>query len=351
MTKPVTAIITDTHLSKDNTEVILDVFKQFFALCVSLGLKEVIHMGDWFTNRVGQGLSVLRTMVAILNMAEEQGISIISIAGNHDKTNLDDEASYLDIYTRYSSLRLMREECVMEKGGKLWCFLPYFRENGTYPERLRRLHKSVTASSKDAYLFTHIAVNGVKNNDGSRVENELKYKHFGDFTKVFVGHYHNKTRIGKNIYYIGSARPMNYGEDNEKGFTVLYSDGTHEQHAAKFKKYIKVHVDANTVTKQELSKLLSEHQGQSDYIRFVFSGSTENLHKIDENMFKGVGIDVKKEDEHLLRSMEAASEGKMIEFTYKTIKQNFFEYCSKNDIKGDLRKRGMGYLDILKEYQ
>lgn len=49
------------------------------------------------------------------------------------------------------------------------------------------------------------------------------------FDKVFVGHYHNRTVIpGTGIEYIGSSRQHNFGEDEEKGYTVLYTDGTYE---------------------------------------------------------------------------------------------------------------------------
>lgn len=52
---------------------------------------------------------------------------------------------------------------------------------------------------------------------------------FLPFDKVFVGHYHNRTVIPQTrIEYIGASRQHNFGEDEEKGYTVLYTDGTHE---------------------------------------------------------------------------------------------------------------------------
>ena len=60
-------------------------------------------------------------------------------------------------------------------------------------------------------------------------EKELPARIFSPFDKVFVGHYHNRTVIpGTGIEYIGSSRQHNFGEDEEKGYTVLYTDGTHE---------------------------------------------------------------------------------------------------------------------------
>ena len=42
-------------------------------------------------------------------------------------------------------------------------------------------------------------------------------------------YYHNRTIIDKTrIEYIGSSRQHNFGEDEEKGYTVIYTDGSHK---------------------------------------------------------------------------------------------------------------------------
>lgn len=76
------------------------------------------------------------------------------------------------------------------------------------------------------FLYIHEGINGAL---AQPSEKELPARIFSPFDKVFVGHYHNRTVIpGTGIEYIGSSRQHNFGEDEEKGYTVLYTDGTHE---------------------------------------------------------------------------------------------------------------------------
>ena len=94
----------------------------------------------------------------------EEGIELYQIPGNHDKTDLDSPDSYLDMFDRvYSTYHLFKEEEAVKINGVLCCFLPYFLESGSYPKRLKKIAKKASKSSaKYKYLFTHIAVNGVK---------------------------------------------------------------------------------------------------------------------------------------------------------------------------------------------
>jgi DNA repair exonuclease SbcCD nuclease subunit len=62
-------------------------------------------------------------------------------------------------------------------------------------------------------MVTHIGFDGVVNNDGSEVESVLKPNKFSRFTRVLVGHYHNASKLGENVYYTGSVYQNNFGED------------------------------------------------------------------------------------------------------------------------------------------
>ena len=76
------------------------------------------------------------------------------------------------------------------------------------------------------FLYIHEGINGALAQPNDK---ELPAKIFEVFDKVFVGHYHNRTIIDKTrIEYIGSSRQHNFGEDEEKGYTVIYTDGSHE---------------------------------------------------------------------------------------------------------------------------
>ena len=58
---------------------------------------------------------------------------------------------------------------------------------------------------------------------------ELPAHIFEPFDRVFAGHYHNRTKVaGTRIEYIGSSRQFNFGENEEKGYTILCADGSAE---------------------------------------------------------------------------------------------------------------------------
>ena len=90
-------IITDTHLKQDNIDLVIDIFKQFIDLIKSRGLNKAIHMGDFFTSRSSQSLSCLLASQEIFDLFERERIELLIIAGNHDKTSLTDEKSYLSV--------------------------------------------------------------------------------------------------------------------------------------------------------------------------------------------------------------------------------------------------------------
>ena len=84
-------------------------------------------------------------------------------------------------------------------------------------------------------------------------------KTFENHFKVFSGHYHDQQKIG-NFYHIPSIQQNNYGEDSDKGFTVLFGDGSHELVKSDFKEYIKVQVDLDTCSDKDLKLLKAKHK-------------------------------------------------------------------------------------------
>ena len=265
---PIAVVLTDTHLKKGNEELVIDIFKQAISLCEKLGVNKLLHGGDFFTSRNAQPLEVLTTADKIFRMLQEAQLFVDIIPGNHDKTDLSSSASYLDIfrelvsvYPVYSSL-VIDDVCIH--------LLPYFKENTTYGAELSKIKVDKNYIN---ILLTHIAVAGVKNNDYSKVENDLKPEMFKQFKSVLVGHYHNQSQVGDNIYYIGSSYQANHGEDNKKGFTVLYSDGSHGFVKSNFPEYIKVTVNASD--KKRLKEVQKELANSKDHVRIELEGTSE----------------------------------------------------------------------------
>jgi len=85
----------------------------------------------------------------------------------------------------------------------------------------------------------------VRNNDGSIVEGDVEESYFDSFDLVASGHYHDWSEIGENIVYFRSAYQANFGEDDNKGFTVVYDDCSLEYIQSKFPIYRKIIIDMN----------------------------------------------------------------------------------------------------------
>lgn len=344
---PLALMITDTHLSIDRDELVIDIFKQAIDICLKEKIYLLLHLGDWFNNRQGQPDHLLVTQKDIIQMVNDAGIHIYTFPGNHDKTNLDSWYSYISVFENEMFNVLdgkngkFRKIIKTATSKELYIhFLPYFKSD-KYIECLNLLRKDI-AKGKQNILLTHIGVNGVRNNDGSKVDGNITQEMFKDFVTTFVGHYHDSSELPNNIRYIGSAYQANYGEQiGDKGFHILYDDCSTKFIPSKFPKYIKVRLNASDKVEIRNSlEMYSDKKYDKDYIRFVFYGKQTDIDKIKNDMskFTDAGIEVKTESEEQEESINAIINDEFVEFNAKTIRKEFIQYCVINKVPSDKRK-------------
>jgi exonuclease SbcD len=278
----------------------------------------------------------------ILNIFSDEDMYLVAIPGNHDKSDYKSEISYLDSFKHHPGFILF------DTGGSPVpgiCMLPYFLELDVYEQKmklLKTIKNDYNHSKNFNILITHVAVNGVKNNDGSKVQNEINEDLFDGFDKVLIGHYHNRSIVKDKFHYIGSAFQHNFGEDDEKGFTLVMDDGTLEFVKSDFKKFIKIEIDIDSTSKKELNDLCNQYGGNpNNNIRFVFKGEHEKLQAIDTSLFLSLGIDVKRESNELIIGVQEAENDEFVSFDKSSIKTEFEEFCIENKIKS---KTGLDYL-------
>jgi len=342
--KAVSLMITDTHLKDGNDDLVFSIFSQAIDYCLKNKIKVIFHGGDIFTNRKGQTLLNLMTFMDILAYARSRGISIYAIPGNHDKTNQSSTNSYLDIFSEYDNFHCIKEEYSMslKDCSVNFCFLPYFTDE-EYLTRLLRLQEEIMDDSVENILITHKDINGVKNNDGSVVEGEIDKNFFKVFKRVLVGHYHNSQQF-KNIFYIGSPYQGNFGETwEDKGFQVIYSDGSMQLIQTEFPKYIKLILPIED--KEGLHKEAMKYKNSTDFVRFVLTGKRSEYDKLNVSGIKEMGIDVRYESEEFNESISAVENDELIEFDKKTILREYLEYCELNKISGANKTFGLKILN------
>ena len=226
---PCLLLLNDIHISKDNIPAFKANWQEAIDICRKMDVKEIAIGGDLFFSRAAQTLDVLLAVHDALLTAAEHGIHVTIAEGNHDKVNQENERGYCHVFDQHSNVLVCDEYVSLPLGDDcrfVLHMMGYFPEDGSFCTRLDRLKEEALDPKRLNFLYIHEGINGALAQPNDK---ELPAKIFEDFDKVFVGHYHNRTIIDKTrIEYIGSSRQHNFGEDEEKGYTVIYTDGSHK---------------------------------------------------------------------------------------------------------------------------
>lgn len=329
---PIGILSSDWHLEETNLPEKRNLIQQKIKLAKQLGIKNCFVLGDIFTERKAQPLINLGYggFKTIIEDFLEEGLKLYAIAGNHDKVNYKSENSYLDIFDKDLSIYRKVDSLSLDAYNMEIWFLPYFDEKETALSYINQLNPK---KDKINILLTHLSIDGVPNNDKNVVRNDILPGLFTKFTQVFVGHYHNRGDVGKNIHYIGSLNPGNFAEDGYKGFTILYSDGSFEYKSANFKLYKKVVIDLTKQQISEVDKLVEDYKDSEDIIRFEFIGTEAQLKAIDDNKIKKSGIDIKKKQLEIEEQIIKASNNEFVSFDKVKIIEEFNIFCEERKLQ------------------
>lgn len=353
MKKAIAVLVNDVHLDKSNGDLVKDIFRQIIQVCKDFKTDRIICGGDVFTNRSAQPMICLTDWKEILDMLRKAKVYLDVIPGNHDKTDPDDERSYLDVYS-YPEVILHRkgESCII--GGHVFVFIPYFTDEKWLEEfkkadGIRESQFAEGDADEDAcsFLITHSGFDGVTNNDGSKVSSIIKPSMFSNYTKVLIGHYHNASKLGDNVYYTGSAYQGNYGESiKDKGFTVIFDNGTIQNIHSRFPQYIKEVVDVND--NEAVKKIIEKYKDDNqNHVRIVFKGKKVDIQKINVAEISKYGIDTKFESIEENEAVDNSTTEDALCYDKKSIMKDFIKFCSENNIKGNNLKYGMNLIKEL----
>lgn len=338
MKKPITIISNDWHLRKDNIQLIKNIVKQKCELANELNVNQVFVLGDVFDSRKGQSQEVLIAFTDVLDIFHEHKIKAIIIPGNHDKANYSSEESYLEPYYHHPAIELYKDcdDIDLIEGIRIH-LIPFFEEQVW----LEKLKPNLLKGGKNL-LFTHIGVTGSTNNDGSLVQNGFNKEIFKDFDKVFSGHYHENQVIWNKFVHCPSLFQANFGENDLKGFTVLYDDLTYEIRRSVFPRYVKIKIDLDTISNQELAVLTKENTGTDNFVRFEISGAENKLKSLKKDVFTDCGIDVKTKIKEITDSIELTESDEVVSFDSSNIIEEFEKFCEEQKLDVET---GMKYLN------
>ena len=340
MREPIGIIFNDIHLKPGNEREVIESVDHMVKYAVENKIENLIFAGDMFESRSFQRLSVLLALERCLNMISEAGLTLYIFPGNHDKTDYKSFDSFLEVYKHYPNVHFNSKVVDIVLKGVQITLLPFFDDEMLVP--------MINEHPGGDILVSHFEMQGSANLGNVSEKVTITKKLLSEkWNKVYLGHYHNTHEITKDIVHLPSLRQNNFGEDTNKGFSVIYDDGGYEIVPGVFQKYQKVQVDINKVNTEGLKKLIRQHDSTDSIVRFELFGSKADLDALDKGIFEGSGIDVKKKYEQLEITTLKEKPELIKKFDKKQVLDQFKEFCLEKGYGDDF---GLKYLKkFLKE--
>lgn len=331
---PCLLLLNDIHISKDNIPAFKANWQEAIDICRKMDVKEIAIGGDLFFSRAAQTLDVLLAVHDALLTAAEHGIHVTIAEGNHDKVNQENERGYCHVFDQHSNVLVCDEYVSLPLGDDcrfVLHMMGYFPEDGSFCTRLDRLKEEALDPKRLNFLYIHEGINGALAQPNDK---ELPAKIFEEFDKVFVGHYHNRTIIDKTrIEYIGSSRQHNFGEDEEKGYTVIYTDGSHEFIKNKVNtRYRVIDVSAERAGLNLMDELREIDADGRYKVKVRVHAPQAAMKSVDKAALLDAGatkVELIADDEEML---EVAASSLFEKFDSHRIRETYEEFCREKQI-------------------
>lgn len=330
---PCALLIADTHCGKETTEAFVRNWQEATDICREKNIRRIFFAGDLVLSRAAQTLDILLAIHDVLAHCKDAGIEVVMINGNHCKVNQEAIRGYCHVFDSFSNVRVVDTFFEIPVADGVYVgLIPYFPEQGSFIGKLQQLETlSFEHAAKCRILILH---EGIRGGLGEPTENELPAKIFSKWDKVLVGHYHNRNRIEPNIEYIGSSRQHNFGEDEEKGYTVIYTDGTHEFIKNKVNTRYKVLDVPAQRAGLHLMDELREIDADGRYkVKVRVHAPQAAMKSVDKAALLEAGatkVELIADDEELA---DAASSSLYEKFDSRRIRETYEEFCALKQIE------------------
>lgn len=332
--KPLAIIFNDIHLGEGNEKDVYTSVKQVIDYAQDNNILDIIFAGDWFHLRSFQRQSWLTATDKLLDEFHEAGLILHLFPGNHDKTVYASRDSFLDSYKHYPAVRFYREISEIKINEVSITLLPFFSDELLVP--------MIKDAPGGDVLISHFEMQGSTHLGKVSEKQNITRKMLKKWNKTYLGHFHNTHEINKDIIHLPSLRQSNFGEDNNKGFTILYDDLSYEIIRGVFKEFQKVCIDLDKTSLPELKILIKTYQNSDNVVRFELTGEKSKLDSLGKELFKGTGIDVKKKYDKVFELDEAEKPIVIQSYSRADIEKSFTSFC---DDKGYDEEAGLTYID------
>lgn len=344
MKEPAALLINDIHVSKDNVPEFLKNWDEALSICKSNNIEYLIVGGDMWMSRSAQTLNTLLAVrEAVLKATKQYGLYVIIANGNHDLVDQESVLGYNHIFSDYESVEVVGEstEVDLSDSVSLWV-MGYFPENGSFTERLQDIQENIDKSKKNI-LYIH---EGIRGGLATPSDDELPANIFKGWDTILVGHYHNRKKIPEtNIEYIGSSRQHNFGEDEEKGYTILYSDGS-----TKFikneanQRYRVIDIDVEDLDEDFLGMLADIRADKRYKVKVRVKCDSSQSSSIDKQKLTECGANKVELVTEQTNVIQPGHQNITQKFDKAGIKEEYTNFCTQKSINSQL---GLHYLEKL----
>jgi len=340
MKRPIFAVVTDIHLEVNNLEQRKGLFYQIIDFLSSRGIDRLMILGDVFESRKAIPENVLNCFGGIITDLYNSGISVYAIPGNHDKLVYTKRESYLTPFEHYPGFTLFQDNGEVKINDISVFFSPFY-EQEIWIKEFDNYFGSKKISKK-SILLSHLAVTGSRNNNGELVENGISKSMFDCFGRTFLGHYHNTHEVSRDIIHLPSICQKNFGEDDNKGFTIIYDDFTYEIVNLNFKKFVNIDIDLSIKTKRQIDKIIQDAISDgSSYVKVRFFGTESEIKSINKDELSRLGVKVQTKIKEIEDSVEFSKSEEIHEYDIVSLIEAFREFCEQENLNFD---EGVKYL-------
>ena len=159
-----------------------------------------------------------------------------------------------------------------------------------------------------------------------------------------MGHYHDASQI-HNVSYIGSAFQHNYGEsEKNKGFTIIYDDGSTELVQSRFKPFITRTVDIRAGEPDMAELFITTKDAlKTSHVRIKFYGPESELVKLDVVALMQIGADVKLISDEVEMLKEDAGADSFTSWNMSSLEEELVEFAKGEGVE-ELLPKALKYL-------
>lgn len=216
-----TLIISDLHHGHSISEFFIDyemkLFDWFEDIILTYDIENIVNMGDTHDKQMSVSPKIANLFRDRHKRLSEMVANYFIIAGNHDcyyKTS--NSVTSLPFFFKEDNQILIERKPLKFIN---YCFIPWIS-----PENSEEIKKFVRENNNsNNYLFSHLESSGFKNGAITTKTDQLYISEYGNYKKVFSGHYHAK-QSKDNLLYVGNPFQKTFGEMESKFVHVLDDD-------------------------------------------------------------------------------------------------------------------------------